>query len=67
MLTTVITSWIILKQYPNFSIVFATAFVTLGAIVAGVETVNSDMLGYGLVTCNNLSQSLYNAFVAKAN
>lgn len=55
MLTTVITSWIILKQFPNFSLIFATSMVTVGALVAGIETIDSDFFGYFLVGMNNMA------------
>jgi len=44
-----------------------TTAITLGALIAGYETLDTDMFGYFLIWMNNISQSLYNVFVQKLN
>jgi hypothetical protein len=39
----------------------------LGAIIAGYDSFDSNMLGYLLIWGNNFSQAIYNVFTAKFN
>jgi len=45
----------------------STSLITIGAIIAGYESLSADLTGYLLIWANNFSQAFYNVVVEKYN
>ncbi len=67
MLTTVLMNYVVNRVYPDEALRITLFLTTVGAIIAGWDSLNSQWFGYILVWGNNLSQSLYNSYVSKVN
>jgi len=65
--STLATNIVLRGDYPDMKLTVTTTAITLGALIAGYETLDTDMFGYFLIWMNNISQSLYNVFVQKLN
>jgi len=46
-------------------LIIATSLITLGALIAGYESLSTDYVGFGLIWANNFSQAFYNVVVEK--
>lgn len=66
-LASVIVMYFVDGTYPNRSIKIGTFLCTTGAIIAGWEKMETDILGFVLVWMNNFSQAIQNVYIAKLN
>ena len=64
---TITVNYLVKGEVPTTTLVSCAALITLGAIVAGYETIDSDGFGYFLVISTNLSQALYQVVLSKVN
>lgn len=67
MITTLIVDYLYQGKKPTSTLIVAASFVTIGALVAGYETLNDDMWGYVLIMCNNFASALVNVVASVYN
>eukprot|EP00347_Sterkiella_histriomuscorum_P021363 403334245 len=67
LLSTFVVTYYISRKAPNLRTYVKLGLVTLGAVVAGVDTFNRDWFGYMLIWMNNLSQSVTNVYFGIVN
>lgn len=55
LLSTFFVTFLLYRQSPSLRTYFKLGLVTLGAVIAGIDTFNRDWFGYVLIWMNNLS------------
>ena len=67
MLASVIVMYFVDGTKPKRNTYIGTLLVTSGAVAAGWEKMETDILGFFLVWLNNFSQAIQNVYIAKLN
>jgi len=52
--------WLLTNQKPNHQTALSAALVSVGAVVAGWDSIDTDWFGFLLVWMNNFTQSVSN-------
>ncbi|CDW73393.1 udp-sugar transporter sqv-7-like [Stylonychia lemnae] len=66
-LTTFLANYLLTRKGLDSRTYLKLSLITIGAIIAGLDTFNRDWFGYALIWMNNLSQSVTNIFNNKIN
>ena len=65
--STIIVMYLYEGEKPNQSAKISTFVVTVGAILAGWESLDNDCIGFFLILATNLSQALQNVYTKRIN